>query len=114
MIWKYVRDLVIGSPLPSEDLSEARLDKVRALAALSPDALASVAYANQEIFLGLVVAGAAGLAYQVVALPASQPDCLAAQTGADVSTSPDGENPRDYRYSLSPNPLANTVPRPPG
>ncbi len=63
MIWRHIRELVIGSPLPSEDLSESRLDKVRALAALSPDALASVAYANQEIFLGLVVAGAAGLAY---------------------------------------------------
>jgi amino acid transporter len=33
------------------------------LAALSPDALSSVAYANQEIFLGLVVAGAAGLVF---------------------------------------------------
>nr|MBP8950692.1 APC family permease [Promineifilum sp.] len=50
-----------GSPLPSADLGETRLDKVRALAALSPDALASVAYANQEIYLGLLVAGAAGL-----------------------------------------------------
>jgi amino acid transporter len=34
---------------------------VRALAALSPDALSSIAYANQEIYLGLVVAGAAAL-----------------------------------------------------
>ena len=30
---------------------------------MSPDALSSIAYANQEIFLGLVVAGAAGLAF---------------------------------------------------
>ncbi|MEM5774789.1 MAG: APC family permease, partial [Anaerolineaceae bacterium] len=43
---------------------EKRLNKIRALAAFSPDALSSVAYANQEIFLGLVVAGAAGLSYQ--------------------------------------------------
>jgi len=57
----YVRQLIFGSPLPSAELGEARLDKVRALAALSPDALASVAYANQEIYLGLLVAGAAGL-----------------------------------------------------
>ena len=56
-----LRHLVFGSPLPSADLGETRLDKVRALAALSPDALASVAYANQEIYLGLLVAGAAGL-----------------------------------------------------
>ena len=40
-----------------------RLNKVRALAAFSPDALSSIAYANEEIFLGLVVAGAAGLAF---------------------------------------------------
>ena len=56
--------LVIGSPLPSAMLSEKRLNKVRALAAFSPDALSSVAYANQEIYLGLVIAGAAGLSYQ--------------------------------------------------
>ena len=58
-----LRDLIIGPPLPTQRLGEERLSNVRALAALSPDALASVAYANQEIFLGLVVAGAAGLAY---------------------------------------------------
>jgi amino acid transporter len=56
-----LRHLLIGSPLPSEQSGENRIDKIRALAALSPDALASVAYANQEIFLGLAVAGAAGL-----------------------------------------------------
>jgi amino acid transporter len=56
-----LRHLLIGSPLPSEKSGENRLDKIRALAALSPDALASVAYANQEIYLGLAVAGAAGL-----------------------------------------------------
>src|SRR5579859_5650459 len=44
-------------------MRDERLSKFRALAALSPDALSSIAYANQEIFLGLVVAGAAGLAY---------------------------------------------------
>lgn len=58
-----MRQLIIGSPLPSAELAVKRLDNVRALAALSPDALASVAYANQEIYLGLVIAGAAGLAY---------------------------------------------------
>jgi len=56
--------LLIGSPLPNDMLTEKRLNKVRALAAFSPDALSSVAYANQEIFLGLVVAGAAGLTFQ--------------------------------------------------
>ena len=56
-----IREVLIGSPLASLDFGETRIDKVRALASLSPDALASVAYANQEIFLGLAVAGAAGL-----------------------------------------------------
>src|SRR5512139_1328454 len=53
--------LLIGPPLPTQRLATERLNKVRALAAFSPDALSSIAYANQEIFLGLVVAGAAGL-----------------------------------------------------
>jgi len=56
-------ELVFGPPLPTTRLESERLNKTRALAALSPDALSSVAYANQEIFLGLTVAGAAGLAY---------------------------------------------------
>jgi amino acid transporter len=53
--------LVVGSPLVTQKLAHTRLNKVRALAAFSPDALSSIAYANQEIFLGLVVAGTAGL-----------------------------------------------------
>lgn len=55
---------IIGTPLPSEKMTEERLNKVRALAAFSPDALSSIAYANQEIFLGLAAAGAAGLSLQ--------------------------------------------------
>ncbi len=58
-----LRELLIGSPLPTGRLGAERLNKVRALAAFSPDALSSIAYANQEIYLGLLVAGAAGLAY---------------------------------------------------
>ncbi len=38
-----------------------QLNKTRALAAFSPDALSSIAYANQEIYLGLLVAGSVGL-----------------------------------------------------
>ncbi len=59
-----IKYLIIGSPLPSEMLFEKRLNKIRALAAFSPDALSSIAYANQEIFLGLAVAGTAGLSLQ--------------------------------------------------
>ena len=58
-----LRHLLIGPPLPTQRLAVERLNKVRALAAFSPDALSSIAYANQEIFLGLVAAGAVGLAY---------------------------------------------------
>lgn len=53
--------LLIGPPLSTYVMGEKRLNKIRALAAFSPDALSSIAYANQEIYLGLVVAGAAGL-----------------------------------------------------
>jgi amino acid transporter len=56
-----LRELLIGEPLPTIKLKGERLDKIRALAALSPDALSSIAYANQEIYLGLVVAGGAAL-----------------------------------------------------
>jgi len=57
-----VKHLLIGPPLPTQQLGERKLNKARALAAFSPDALSSIAYANQEIYLGLVVAGSAGLA----------------------------------------------------
>jgi amino acid transporter len=56
-----LKSALIGSPLPTQQLGEKRLNKIRALAAFSPDALSSIAYANQEIYLGLVVAGSAGL-----------------------------------------------------
>lgn len=59
----HIRDLLIGPPLPTYRLAVERLNKIRALAAFSPDALSSIAYANEEIFLGLAVAGAAGLAF---------------------------------------------------
>src|SRR3989304_1802162 len=57
-----IKRFLIGYPLPTYQLAERRLNKIRALASFSPDALSSIAYANQEIFLGLVVAGSAGLA----------------------------------------------------
>ncbi len=57
-----LKELLIGPPLPTYQLHEKKLNKIRALAAFSPDALSSIAYANQEIYLGLLVAGSAGLA----------------------------------------------------
>ena len=58
-----LRTLLLGSPLPTAGLSQEKIGKFKALAAFSPDALSSIAYANQEIFLGLVVAGSAGLGF---------------------------------------------------
>ena len=58
-----LKDLFIGPALPTRAIGIKQLNKIRALAAFSPDALASIAYANQEIYLGLVVAGSLGLAY---------------------------------------------------
>ena len=58
-----LKEIVTGSPLPTHQMMSKRLNKIRALAAFSPDALASIAYANQEIYLGLIVAGSMGLAY---------------------------------------------------
>jgi amino acid transporter len=43
------------------EAGERTLKNYQALAVLSPDALSSIAYANEEIFLALVIAGAAGL-----------------------------------------------------
>jgi len=45
-------------------MADKQLNKIRALAAFSPDALSSLAYANQEIFLALAIAGSAGLSLQ--------------------------------------------------
>lgn len=56
-----LKDFLIGPPLPTQQIGEKNLNKIRALASFSPDALSSIAYANQEIYLGLVVAGSAGL-----------------------------------------------------
>ncbi len=57
-----LKNFLIGPPLPTHQSIHQRLNKAQALAAFSPDALSSIAYANQEIFLGLVAAGSAGLA----------------------------------------------------
>ena len=56
-----LRHFLIGPPLPTRQLAGERLNKVRALAAFSPGALSSIAYANQEIYLALVLAGSLGL-----------------------------------------------------
>jgi amino acid transporter len=61
-----IKHALLGPPLPTQRLLGERLNKLQALAAFSPDALSSIAYANQEIYLGLLVAGGVGLS---LALP---------------------------------------------
>jgi amino acid transporter len=53
--------MVLGQPLHNEQSAHKKLNKIRALAAFSPDGLSSIGYANQEIYLGLLVAGSVGL-----------------------------------------------------
>ena len=60
-----IKTLFWGSPLPTENLKQTKLGVFKALASFSPDALSSIAYANQEIFLGLAIAGSAGLSFSL-------------------------------------------------
>jgi amino acid transporter len=60
-----LKHLITGSPLPSQQIAHEQLNKIRALAAFSPDALSSIGYANQEVYLGLVAAGSLGLVQSV-------------------------------------------------
>ncbi|MBV9328724.1 MAG: APC family permease [Chloroflexi bacterium] len=53
--------LILGSPIPTASEVHERLNKIRALAVFSSDALSSVAYATEEIMKVLVLAGAAML-----------------------------------------------------
>lgn len=53
----------IDSRLPTGHIEFRKVSKLQGLAAFSPDALASIGYADQEIYLGLVIAGSIGLAY---------------------------------------------------
>ena len=44
-----LKHLLIGEPLLTQQLVHKRLNKIRAVAAFSPDVLRSIAYASQEI-----------------------------------------------------------------
>jgi len=60
-LWTGIRRVLVGSPLASSQAIHERLDKVRALAIFSADAISSTAYATQEILLVLVLAGSGAL-----------------------------------------------------
>jgi amino acid transporter len=57
-----VKHLVLGTPIPTAREAHERLNKVRALAVFSSDALSSVAYGGEEIMKVLILAGAGALA----------------------------------------------------
>jgi amino acid transporter len=59
-LYRRLKHVVFGRPLPSERLEHERLDKKTALAVLSSDAISSVAYATDQILF--VLGGAIGLA----------------------------------------------------
>lgn len=60
-----LKSLLIGRPLSFDELSHQRLDKKRALAVFSSDALSSVAYATEEILLKLVILGSAAMTWSL-------------------------------------------------
>lgn len=60
-----VKRFLIGRPLKSEQLGEQKLNKTKALAILSSDALSSVAYGPEQILLVLVTISAAAFWYSI-------------------------------------------------
>ncbi|PLR90852.1 APC family permease [Bacillus sp. T33-2] len=60
-----LKRLLIGRPLKSTELGEQKLNKVKALAILSSDALSSVAYGPEQILIVLATVGAAAFWYSI-------------------------------------------------
>lgn len=60
-----IKRFLIGNPLKSTELGEQKLNKKKALAILSSDALSSVAYGPEQILIVLVAIGAAAFWYSI-------------------------------------------------
>ncbi|MHA6533242.1 APC family permease [Paenibacillus sp. BAC0078] len=60
-----LKRFLIGRPLKSEQLGEQKLNKTKALAILSSDALSSVAYGPEQILLVLITISAAAFWYSI-------------------------------------------------
>ena len=60
-----LKRLLIGRPLKSTELGEQKLNKTKALAILSSDALSSVAYGPEQILLVLLTVGTAAFWYSI-------------------------------------------------
>jgi len=56
---------LIGTPIASANEMQHRLDKVRALAIFSSDALSSVAYGPEQVLLTLMMAGSSAMVYGI-------------------------------------------------
>ncbi|WP_189028876.1 APC family permease [Paenibacillus albidus] len=61
----FLKRFLIGRPLKSTELGEQKLNKAKALAILSSDALSSVAYGPEQILLVLITIGATALWYSI-------------------------------------------------
>ena len=59
------KKFLIGRPLKSTDLGEQKLNKTKALAVLSSDALSSVAYGPEQVLIVLVTLSAAAFWYSI-------------------------------------------------
>ena len=59
------RNFLIGRPLQTADAPQQTIGRLLGLAVFSSDALSSVAYAPQEIFLVLSAAGASAFAFSI-------------------------------------------------
>lgn len=60
-----MKKFLIGRPLKSKELGEQKLNKTKALAILSSDALSSVAYGPEQILIVLFTVGAAAFWYSI-------------------------------------------------
>ncbi|MBI5651973.1 MAG: APC family permease [Chloroflexi bacterium] len=63
LLYRQLKVWLVGKPLPTIAEKDERLNKLRALAVFSSDAISSSAYATEEILLVLVAAGLLGLPY---------------------------------------------------
>lgn len=60
-----IKRFLIGQPLKSNELGEQKLNKKKALAILSSDALSSVAYGPEQILIVLITVSAAAFWYTI-------------------------------------------------
>lgn len=64
-MFSLIKRVLIGRPLKTHELGEQKLNKTKALAILSSDALSSVAYGPEQILIVLVTVSAAAFWYSI-------------------------------------------------